>query len=94
MTNETREEEVWKIFPDYPFIEVSNLGRVRTKDRYVPSKNGSKRLVKGRILKQRINDVLKGRNKTAGGYLFTENENEITKKKYRKLELTCHSLVG
>lgn len=196
MTNETREEEVWKIFPDYPFIEVSNLGRVRTKDRYVPNGKG-KRLVKGRILKQyankdgymyvsssvngkniclrvsrlvaicflpnpnnypevnhidcnrannvvsnlewctsqyntayrdklghtakhnapkkpviavnletgkvlhfesqaeaerhlgisnqRINDVLKGRNKTAGGYLFTENESEITEEKIQEI---------
>lgn len=46
------EKEVWKTYLDYPFVEVSNLGRVRTKDRYVPSKNGSKRLVKGQVLKQ------------------------------------------
>lgn len=45
-------EEVWKQYPDYSFIEASNLGRIRTKDRYVPLKNGSKRLVKGHVLKQ------------------------------------------
>lgn len=53
MTNEAREHEVWKTYPDYDFIEVSNLGRVRTKDRYVPNGRG-KRLVKGHVLKQRI----------------------------------------
>lgn len=50
-----KEQEVWKIYPDYPFIEVSNLGRVRTKDRVVTSKNGRKLHYKGRILKQHLN---------------------------------------
>lgn len=50
------EEEVWKVYPDYPFIEASNLGRIRTVDRYVPGKRRSKRLIKGRVLKQRINN--------------------------------------
>lgn len=49
------EEEVWKQYPDYDFIEVSNLGRVRTKDRYVTDKNGEKRLIEGRVLKQKLN---------------------------------------
>lgn len=48
------EEEVWKTYPKIPFIEVSSFGRVRTKNRYVPSKNGSKRLIKGRVLKQHL----------------------------------------
>ena len=48
------EEEIWKVYLEYPWIEVSNLGRVRTKDRYVRGKNGSKRLIKGRILKQHL----------------------------------------
>lgn len=52
MTNEVKEEEVWKTYSEFPFIEVSNFGNVRTKDRYVSSKNGSKRLVKGHVLKQ------------------------------------------
>ena len=46
------EKEVWKPYPDYPFIEVSNLGRVRTKDRIVTRSNGRKCFVKGRVLKQ------------------------------------------
>lgn len=61
MVNEAREQEVWRTYPDYDFIEVSNLGRVRTKDRYVPCRNGGKRLVKGRVLKQWLSH---------GGYLF------------------------
>lgn len=44
-------EEIWKTYPKYTFIEVSNLGRVRIKDRWVPC-NGGERLVKGHILKQ------------------------------------------
>lgn len=46
------EKEVWKTYPDYPFVEASNLGRVRTKDRTVIRKNGIKCFVKGRTLKQ------------------------------------------
>lgn len=49
-----KEEEVWRTHPDYPFIEVSNLGRVRTKDRYVPNGENSKRLVNGHIMKQHL----------------------------------------
>lgn len=47
-----KQEEIWRIYPEFNFIEVSNLGRVRSKDRYVPSKNGGKRLARGHVLKQ------------------------------------------
>ena len=52
--------EVWRSYPEFPFIEGSTLGRVRTTDRYIKTKNG-KRLIKGRILKQFHN---------RGGYLY------------------------
>ena len=45
------ESEIWKSHPDIPGIEVSTMGRVRTLDRVVPNRNGT-RLVKGRVLKQ------------------------------------------
>lgn len=47
--------EIWKVYPDYPFIEASNLGRIKTKDRYIRVKGRGKRLIKGRILRQRDN---------------------------------------
>lgn len=50
------EEEIWKTYPDYDFIEVSNLGRVRTKDRVVTYKNGASHFYKGHILKQHLNN--------------------------------------
>lgn len=49
------EKIIWKPYPDYPFIEANQFGEVRTKDRVVPVKDGSKRLVKGRVLKQSDN---------------------------------------
>lgn len=54
MSDNKEEEEIWKIYPEYPFIEASNLGRVRTKDRVVIHKNGRKykQFVKGKVLKQ------------------------------------------
>lgn len=55
------ENEVWKTHPDFDSIKVSNLGEVKTVDRYV--KRGDGRLfVKGRILKQQRNDK-------RGGYM-------------------------
>lgn len=50
----TNEDEIWKVYPDYPFIEVSSLGRIRTKDRVVTYKNGRKHFYKGRALKQHL----------------------------------------
>ena len=48
----SNEEEVWRVYPDIPWIEASSLGKARTKDRWVKYKNGSKRLYRGHILKQ------------------------------------------
>ena len=51
---EDEEEEIWKTYPKISFIEASNLGRVRTKDRVVMRKDGKKYFVKGRVLKQQL----------------------------------------
>ncbi len=51
-------KEIWKNVVDYEgCYEVSNLGRVRSVNRYVNHNAGGKRLMKGKILKQfkRIN---------------------------------------
>lgn len=44
--------EVWKMYPEFSFIQVSTIGRVRTLDRVVTRGKGMY-VVKGRILKQR-----------------------------------------
>lgn len=46
------DKEIWKAYPEVSFIQGSNLGRVRTVDRYVSDKRYGERFVKGRILKQ------------------------------------------
>lgn len=44
-------EEIWKDIKDWEGLyQVSNLGRVRSLDRYTPTKGGGKRLFKGQIL--------------------------------------------
>lgn len=43
--------EAWKTYPEFPSVEVSTFGEIRTLDRVVPSGKGT-RLVKGQILKQ------------------------------------------
>lgn len=47
------EYEVWKPYPEFGWVQASNLGKIRTVDRYVSDGKGSIRLVKGAILKQR-----------------------------------------
>lgn len=54
------EEEVWKPYPDYPFIEANQFGEVRTIDRVSIDKNGVRHHIKGRVLKQHPNN---------GGYM-------------------------
>lgn len=46
--------EIWRLYPEFDFIEVSTLGRVRTLDRVVSNGKG-KRVEKGKILKQGLN---------------------------------------
>ena len=44
--------EIWKDYKDYEGLyQASNLGRMRSLDRWVKSKSGSVRLCKGKILK-------------------------------------------
>lgn len=47
--------EVWKTYPEFPFIEGSTIGRIRTLDREVSNGKGTY-IIKGRILKQQLVD--------------------------------------
>lgn len=60
MTSTEKENVVWKTYPEYPFVQANQFGEIRTVDRTITDKNGGKRLVKGRVLKQ---------NAARGGYL-------------------------
>lgn len=53
---DTEQEEIWRTYPEYTFIEVSNLGRIRTRDRTVTRKDETKQLVRGIVLKQHPNN--------------------------------------
>lgn len=46
--------EIWRLYQEFDFIEVSTLGRVRTLDRVVSNGKGT-RVEKGMILKQWLN---------------------------------------
>lgn len=70
------DNEVWEPYPEFPFIEGSTLGNVRTIDRYINTKNGT-RLIKGRVLKQWYNK---------NGYLlvtFVANGKQVKKQVHR-----------
>ena len=51
MVETEKQVVIWKTYPECPFIEANQFGEIRTKDRYIKTKNGP-RFVKGRILKQ------------------------------------------
>lgn len=78
--SEGEEEEIWKVYPKIPFIEASNLGKIRTKDRYVTCKNGVRRLVKGRVLKQYL---------LSCGYLYV-----MFKMNGKTISLSVHRVVA
>lgn len=80
MFQTTEEDVVWRPYPKYPFIEANQYGQVRTKDRYVRGTNGSKRLIKGRVLKQQL-----GRD----GYMYVG----ITVN-YKSVRLSVHRVVA
>lgn len=65
---------MWKTIKDFKDYEVNTSGEVRSKDRYIPNRNG---LVKGKVLKQRVNKH---------GYLevyFTINSKQHTRTPHR-----------
>lgn len=74
------EQEIWKTYPDYPFIQANQFGEIRTIDRYVPSRNGSKRLVKGRVLKQQLGN---------SGYMYVQFSVDG-----KKVRLSVHRVVA
>ncbi len=50
------QQEVWKDIPNYEgFYQVSNLGNVKSLDRYIVYPDGTKRLFKSKIQKKTIN---------------------------------------
>lgn len=51
-TEEELTNEVWKDIPDFEgYYQASNIGRIRSVDRYVNDRWGNKRLLKGQIIK-------------------------------------------
>ena len=74
-------EEEWKDIENYPNYQISNLGRVKSKERYVNTVYGAKRKVKERIIKP-VND--------SRGYYVVSLYNESGKSKPKLI----HRLVA
>ena len=47
------EEEIWRPIEGYKWYEVSNMGRIRSIDHYVPCRGFKQRITRGRVLKTR-----------------------------------------
>lgn len=72
-------EEIWKIIEGFDGYEISNLGQVRSKEKIVDRKNGSKRTLKEKILNPAVN---------GNGYLFV-----VLRKDNKSYHKTIHRLV-
>ena len=66
-------QEIWKGIPGWEYYEASNLGRIRSLDRYPFYKDNRKRFLKGRILKATANN--------RGYYYVTLCEDGVKNKK-------------
>lgn len=69
-------KEIWKPIKDYPNYEISNLGRVKSKERYVNTIGGAKRKIREKIIKP----TLDGR-----GYYVVSLYNESGKSKPKSI---------
>ena len=73
--------EVWKDVVGYEgYYQVSNLGRIKSLNRYVKAKNNSKKLMKSKVLKPVKNDR---------GYLMV-----VLSKNAKKRKIFVHRLVA
>lgn len=78
-------EEIWKDIKDYEGLyQISNLGRVRSLDRYV-KKNGKLKFVKRKIINPFLNQ---------GGYLQVHLSKNGNGKKYSVHRLVYEAFVG
>lgn len=79
-------KETWKDVPNYEGVyQVSNLGRVRSLDRYVVYSNDGVRFYKGKILKQQNN---------GNGYMYKQLKHEGTRKNFYIHRLVMMTFVG
>lgn len=78
-------KEIWKDIKEYEGLyQGSNLGRARSLDRWVNSKNGSMQFIKGRILK-----LIKNRY----GYLYVNLYKNNIKKTYQVHRLVAEAFL-
>ena len=76
--------EVWIPIENYPWYQVSNLGRVRSIDKIIIQSNGVERFSKGRVLKPWLEF----------GYFRLDLSNELGKRSFSVHELVCTAFHG
>ena len=79
-----KKEEIWKDIPDYEgYYQVSDIGRVRSLDRWITYSNGQERFYKGGIM----------RGGTQAGYKFTTLKIASQGRAYRVSQLVAMAFL-
>ena len=79
------DSEIWKDIPDLPGYQVSDLGRVRSVDRFITDKNGVRKRVSGRVKSAPPNE---------DGYPRTSVSVNGVNRKYRVHALVALAFLG
>lgn len=87
-------EEIWKEYPRCSHYEVSNLGRVRSKNRVVHDSRGRSRRLKGRVLKPATNKCKRvSVGLTEGGRTWSVQVSHMVAETFIRLRTGRHDVV-
>lgn len=88
------QNEIWRDIPKYEgYYQASDIGNIRSLDREIITKNGHKRIYKGRVLSGHINDGYMRTSLTKGGKGITFSFSQLVAMAFLNHEVDGHNNV-